>query len=79
MDPLEQAGYLEVSGTHLYTVLHGVADPVARVLLVGQFGGTGIQRIYPGFGGHDFWPRDESKLYDTTIAAWVKALVSSKT
>jgi alpha/beta superfamily hydrolase len=39
MDPLEQAGYLEVSGTHLYTVLHGVADPVARVLLVGPFGG----------------------------------------
>jgi hypothetical protein len=35
--PLEQAGYLEVSGTHLYTVLHGVADPVARVLLVGPF------------------------------------------
>jgi alpha/beta superfamily hydrolase len=37
MDPLEQAGYIEVSGTHLYTVLHGVADPVARVLLVGPF------------------------------------------
>jgi hypothetical protein len=37
MNPLEQAGYFEVSGAHLYTVLHGVADPVARVLLVGPF------------------------------------------
>jgi alpha/beta superfamily hydrolase len=37
MNPFEQAGYLEVSGTHLYTVLHGVADPIARVLLVGPF------------------------------------------
>ena len=37
MNPLEQAGYFEVSGAHLYTVLHGVADPVARVLLVGSF------------------------------------------
>ncbi len=34
---LEQAGYFEVSGAHLYTVLHEVADPVARVLLVGPF------------------------------------------
>jgi hypothetical protein len=37
MNPLEQAGYFEVPGAHLYTVLHGVADPVARVLLVGPF------------------------------------------
>jgi alpha-beta hydrolase superfamily lysophospholipase len=37
MNLLEQAGYFEVSGAHLYTVLHGVADPVARVLLVGPF------------------------------------------
>jgi pimeloyl-ACP methyl ester carboxylesterase len=36
-NPLEQAGYFEVSGAELYTVLHGVADPVARVLLVGPF------------------------------------------
>jgi hypothetical protein len=36
-EPMEQAGYLEYSGAHLYTVLHGVADPVARVLLVGPF------------------------------------------
>jgi pimeloyl-ACP methyl ester carboxylesterase len=33
----EQAGYLQVSGGHLYTVLHRVEDPVARVLLVGPF------------------------------------------
>jgi len=37
MNPLEQAGYFDVPGAHLYTVLHGVADPVARVLLVGPF------------------------------------------
>lgn len=37
MNPQEQAGYFEVSGAHLYTVMHGVADPVARVLLVGPF------------------------------------------
>jgi predicted alpha/beta hydrolase len=35
--PLEQADYFEVPGAHLYTVLHLVADPVARVLLVGPF------------------------------------------
>ena len=33
----EQAGYFEVAGEHLYTVLHEVAAPVARVLLVGAF------------------------------------------
>jgi pimeloyl-ACP methyl ester carboxylesterase len=36
-NPLEQAGYFKVPGAHLYTVLHGVANPVARVLLVGPF------------------------------------------
>ena len=34
----ERAGFLEISGTHLYTVLHEVADPLARVLLIGPFG-----------------------------------------
>lgn len=34
---VEQAGYLEASGAHLYTVLHEVKDPIARVLLVGPF------------------------------------------
>jgi len=33
----EQAKYFEVPGAHLYTVLHSVADPVARVLFVGPF------------------------------------------
>jgi hypothetical protein len=31
----ERPGYFPVSGGHLYTVLHEVAQPVARVLLVG--------------------------------------------
>jgi Serine aminopeptidase, S33 len=34
---LEQAGYLEFHGAHIYYVLHGTPDPVARVLLVGPF------------------------------------------
>jgi pimeloyl-ACP methyl ester carboxylesterase len=33
----ERAGYFPVSGAHLYTVLHEVPNPVARVLLVGSF------------------------------------------
>jgi hypothetical protein len=33
----EHPGYLPVSGEHLYTVLHEVAEPVGRVLLVGPF------------------------------------------
>ena len=33
----ERAGYYPVSGAHLYAVLHEVAEPVARVLLVGPF------------------------------------------
>ena len=33
----EHAGYFKVAGAHLYTVLHEVNDPVARVLLVGPF------------------------------------------
>lgn len=34
---LEQARYFPVPDAHLYTVLHRVQDPVARVLLVGPF------------------------------------------
>jgi Serine aminopeptidase, S33 len=34
---VEQAGYFWVSGAHLYTVLHEVPNPIARVLLVGPF------------------------------------------
>jgi pimeloyl-ACP methyl ester carboxylesterase len=33
----ESAGYFEVPGAHLYTVLHRVEEPVARLLLVGPF------------------------------------------
>jgi Bacterial sugar transferase/Serine aminopeptidase, S33 len=33
----EQAGYFEVPGAHLYTVVHQVEDPIGRVLLVGPF------------------------------------------
>jgi hypothetical protein len=33
----EHAGYFEVPGSHLYTVLHRVEEPVARLLLVGPF------------------------------------------
>src|SRR4051794_33824605 len=36
-NPLEKAGYLEFGGAHIYSVLHGVPDPIARVLLVGPF------------------------------------------
>ncbi len=35
--PEEHAGYFEVGGLHLYTVLHEAVEPVARVLLVGPF------------------------------------------
>jgi pimeloyl-ACP methyl ester carboxylesterase len=34
---VEHAGYFAVPGAHLYTVLHQMTDPVARVLLVGSF------------------------------------------
>ena len=37
MNPLEQAGFFEAKGAHLYTVLHGAVDPLARILLVGPF------------------------------------------
>jgi hypothetical protein len=33
----ERAGYFPVSGAHLYTVLHEVENPAARVLLIGPF------------------------------------------
>jgi Serine aminopeptidase, S33 len=35
--PVERGGYFEVPGAHLYTVLHRVSRPIARVLLVGPF------------------------------------------
>ena len=33
----ERAGYFSVPGAHLYTVLHEVEVPLARVLLIGSF------------------------------------------
>lgn len=36
--PVEQPAYLEFCGEQLYTVLHRVEYPVARVLMVGPFG-----------------------------------------
>jgi pimeloyl-ACP methyl ester carboxylesterase len=33
----ERAGYFPVSGAHLYTVLHEVDAPLARILLIGSF------------------------------------------
>lgn len=43
----EQAGYFEVPGAHLYTVLHHVAEPVARVLLIGPFGSERTYSYHP--------------------------------
>ncbi len=42
-----EAGYFEVSDAHLYTVLHRVEDPVARVLLVGPFASERHQSYLP--------------------------------
>jgi pimeloyl-ACP methyl ester carboxylesterase len=43
----EDAGYFEVSDAHLYTVLHHVEDPVARVLLVGPLASERHFSYYP--------------------------------
>lgn len=37
VDSMEEPAYLEFSGAHLYTVMHSVPDPVARILLIGPF------------------------------------------
>jgi hypothetical protein len=34
---VEHAGYFAFSGAHLYSVLHEVTEPIARILLVGPF------------------------------------------
>ena len=34
---LEKAGYLGVDGEHIYSVVHGARNPIARALLVGPF------------------------------------------
>jgi hypothetical protein len=43
----EQAGYFKSSDAHLYTVLHRVEYPVARVLLVGPFASERQQSYLP--------------------------------
>jgi hypothetical protein len=43
----EHAGYFAVPDAHLYTVLHQVPDPVARVLLVGPFAAERHFSYYP--------------------------------
>lgn len=44
---IEQAGYFAVPGAHLYTVLHQVAHPVARVLLAGPFASERLTSYLP--------------------------------
>jgi hypothetical protein len=43
----EQAAYFPVPGAHLYTVLHQVSDPVARILLVGPLASERHFAYYP--------------------------------
>jgi hypothetical protein len=43
----EQAAYFAVPGAHLYTVLHQVMNPVARVLLVGPLASERHFTYYP--------------------------------
>lgn len=43
----EQAGYFSVPGAHLYTVVHQVMNPVARVLLVGPLASERHFTYYP--------------------------------
>ncbi len=44
---LEEAGYFQISDAHLYTVLHRMEDPAARVLLVGPFASERQQSYLP--------------------------------
>lgn len=53
LNPLEEAGYLESQGEHIYSVLHGVAEPVARVLLIGPF----ASERYPSYIPWVRWAR----------------------
>jgi hypothetical protein len=70
MDTLEQAGYLEIypERTYIRCCTESRIQSLA-FSLPAHSRRNGIPRMYPGFGGRDFWRRDESKLYDTTIAA----------
>lgn len=46
-DVLERAGYLEVNGIHIYSFIHGVSNPVARVLLAGPFASERFSSYIP--------------------------------
>ena len=50
---VERAGYFPVSGAHLYTVLHHVEKPVARLLLAGSF----ASERHNSFGPWVLWAR----------------------
>ena len=43
----ERAAYFDVSGSHLYTVLHEATDPIARALLVGPFASERHSSYHP--------------------------------
>ena len=43
----EQPGYFEIAGEHVYTVVHQVEAPVARVLLVGPFASSRYHSYIP--------------------------------
>ena len=70
----ERAGYFPVSGLHLYTVLHEVANPVARVLFgrVVCFGASQFPTCH-GFGGLAIERRNKLKCFATTIVVLGKA------
>ena len=44
---VEEAAYFPVPGAHLYTVLHTVAEPAARVLLIGPSSSERHSSYYP--------------------------------
>lgn len=43
----EQAGYFDVGGEHLFTVLHPVGSPLARIILIGPFAPERNQAYLP--------------------------------
>src|ERR1700761_9515354 len=46
-DCLERAGYFPASGAHLYTGLHEVENPVARILMAGSFASERHYSFHP--------------------------------
>jgi alpha/beta superfamily hydrolase len=43
----EQPGYFEIAGEHVYTVVHQVEAPIARVLLIGPFASSRYHSYIP--------------------------------